>query len=79
MDGNQPHQTSTKDFKDPFNAGQMVGMLVMLTFLENNKELPVGAIDKLKWVCANNAAISFNKPTEDVFLMIDNLVKDIQV
>ena len=79
MDGNQPHQPQTKDFEDPFNAGQMVGMLVMLTFIENNKEVSASAIDRLKWICANNAAISMKKPTEDVLLVIDNLVKDIQI
>lgn len=79
MDGNQPHQTSTKNFKDPFNAGQMVGMLVILIFLEKNKEVSSDSLDKLKWICANNAATFFDKPTEDVFLEIDNLVKEIQV
>jgi len=79
MDGNQPHQAQPKNFKDPFNAGQMVGMLVMLTFIEKNKEVSAEAIDKLKWICANNAATFLDKPTEDVFLEIDNLVTEIQV
>ena len=77
MDGNQPHQEQVKDFKDPFNAGQMVGMLVILTFLEQNNGIPQEALDKLKEVTANNAQIFIEKPVEDIFLMIDNLVKEI--
>lgn len=69
-------QVSTKDFKDPFNAGQMVGMLVMITFLEQHKHIPAEQLEKLKWVCADNASIFLEKPPEDVFLVIDNIVKD---
>ncbi len=77
MDGKKPHlPNNTRDFKDPFNAGQMVGMLVMITFLEVHDHITEKEIEKLKWVCANNAAIFMDKPTEDVFLIIDNIVKD---
>lgn len=75
MDG-KPQQVSTKDFSDPFNAGQMVGMLVMITFLEVHKHISAEELEKLKWVCAENASIFLDKPTEDVFLIIDNIVKD---
>lgn len=67
------------DFKDPFNAGQMIGMLVMLTFLENNPDIPEAAIDKLRWTCATNAEAFMDKPAEDIFLFIDKIVKDIEV
>lgn len=79
MDGNQALQTQAKDFNDPFNAGQMVGMLVMVTFLEKNGPIPEEALDKLKWTCANNAAVFMDKPAEDLFLFIDNIVKDIKI
>lgn len=79
MAGNQVPQALAKDFKDPFNAGQMIGMLVMLTFIENNKGIPAEALEKLRWTCANNAEIFLDKPAEDIFLMIDNLVKDINI
>ena len=69
---------STKDFSDPFNAGQMVGMLVMITYLEKNKHTPQKMIDDLKWVCANNAEVYLQKPAEDVFLLVDNLVKEMK-
>lgn len=76
MDGKKPVLVDSKDFSDPFNAGQMVGMLVMITFLEQHKHIPHEQLEKLKWVCAYNASIFLEKPTEDVFLIIDNIVKD---
>ena len=77
MDGKKPVPLAdSKDFTDPFNAGQMVGMLVMITFLEKQKNIPGDAVDKLKWVCANNASIYLEKPTEDIFLLINNIVKE---
>lgn len=65
------------DFSDPFNAGQMVGMLVMLTFIEENNGINKEILEKIKEVAANNAQAFLNKPTEDIFLMVDNLVKEI--
>lgn len=65
------------DFKDPFNAGQMVGMLVMLTFIEQHNGIPADALEKIKEACANNAQTFLQKPTEDIYLMIDNLVAEI--
>ncbi len=72
----QLQPNNSKDFNDPFNAGQMVGMLVMIRFLEENKHIPNDHLEKLKWVCAENAAVFLDKPAEDVFLIIDNIVKD---
>lgn len=66
------------DFSDPFNAGQMVGMLVMLTFIEKNQGISADVLDQLKEVAANNAQEYFDKPTEDIHLMINNIVKDIE-
>ncbi len=67
----------SKDFKDPFNAGQMVGMLVMITFIEQNRDISNDALQLLKSVAADNVQIYLDKPTEDIFLMIDNIVKEI--
>jgi len=69
---------NTKDFKDPFNAGQMVGMLVMLTFIEQNNGIPKEMLEDLKQVTANNAQEFLEKPTEDIFLLVDNLVKEMK-
>lgn len=79
MAGKTQTLVRSDDFGDPFNAGQMIGMLVMLTFLEKQKHIPNDALEKLKWVCAGNAAVYLNKPTEDVFFIIDNLVKEIEI
>lgn len=68
----------SKNFDDPFNAGQMVGMLVMITFLENHRGISADKIEELKWVCANNAGVFLDKPAEDVFLIIDNIVKEMK-
>lgn len=65
------------DFKDPFNAGQMVGMLVMLTFIEKHNGIPADMLEEIKTVCAENVQTFLDKPTEDVFLMVDNLVTEI--
>ena len=76
MGGKMPVPQNSKDFTDPFNAGQMVGMLVMITFIERHKHVTPEKVEKLKWLCADNASIFLEKPTEDVFLSIDNLVKE---
>lgn len=76
MAGKKQPLPNNKDFSDPFNAGQMVGMLVMITFLENHQGIPIEKIEQLKWVCANNAGVFLDKPAEDVFLLINNIVKE---
>lgn len=68
----------TNDFKDPFNAGQMVGMLVMLMFIERNKGISEKGMREIKQVAADNLQQYFDKPSEDIFLMVDNIVKEIQ-
>lgn len=78
MDGNQAPQMQAKDFNDPFNAGQMIGMLVMLTFIQKNPGVPPEALDKLKWTCATNAEAYMNKPAEDIHLFIDKLVNEME-
>ncbi len=55
----------------------MVGMLVILTFIEKNHGIPQDALEKIKEVTANNAQIFLEKPTEDIFLMVDSLVAEI--
>lgn len=72
------HQHST-DYNDPFNAGQMVGMLVMLTFIERQGGLSEESINHLKTATANNLESYLDKPAEDIHLMIDDIVKEIQI
>lgn len=79
MAGKQQLQlTKNNDFNDPFVAGQMVGMLVMLTFIENNNGIPKELLQEIKQTCANNIETFLDKPIEDIFLMVDNMVKDIE-
>lgn len=77
MAGKTQLHLQNNNFKDPFNAGQMVGMLVMLSFIEKNGGITTEIIDQVKQTCANNVQVFFNKPTEDIFLMVDNMVKEI--
>lgn len=77
MAGNLLHQLPIDEFKDPFNAGQMVGMLVMLTVIENNEGISKQSLQKIKEITASNLQVYFDKPTEDIFLMINDIVKDI--
>ena len=77
MAGKPQLQLLNKDYKDPFNAGQMVGMLVMVTFIEKNGGITTEIIDQIKQVCAINVEPFFNKPAEDIFLMVDGMVKEI--
>lgn len=66
-----------KDLQDPFTAGQMVGMLVILTFIEKNSGIPQIVLDQIKDVAANNAQEFLKKPAEDIYLMVDNMVSEI--
>lgn len=78
MAGKTLHQVNPKDFEHPFNAGQMVGMLTMLMFIEENKGISQKMIDNLKWVNATNAEAFLKKPAEDIILMVSKTVKDIE-
>lgn len=77
MAGNKLHQASNIDFTDPFIAGQMVGMLVILTHIENSRGISDESLQKIKRIAANNAEQYLQKPTEDIFLMVEDMVKDI--
>lgn len=78
MVGKMAHQHPI-DYSDPFSAGQMVGMLVMLTYIEQNEGITSDVIDQLKKVAAENVQEYLDKPTEDIHLMIENIVKEIKI
>jgi hypothetical protein len=61
---------------DDFVAGQLVGMVVMLTFFEKHDEIPEEVLDKLKFKSGEQLQSYFEKPTEDIFLMIDQIVDE---
>ena len=78
MDGKKQHQSLKNDYSDPFNAGQLVGMLVMLTFIEKNQGVPEQVLRQLRIATADNLQEYFDKPSEDIHLMINNIVKDMK-
>lgn len=78
MDGKRLPHPSAKDLSDPFGAGQMIGMITILTFIEKNGGINADMLQDLKWTCANNASVFLDKPAEDIFLSIDSLVKEIK-
>lgn len=64
-------------FADPFSAGQLVGILVILTFIEQNQGIHKDFLEKLKATCAEKSAAYLDRPTEDVMLFVDGLIKEI--
>lgn len=64
---------------EPFVVGQYVGMMVILTFIENNNGINKDFLARLKSACAEQSANAMDKPTEDIYLMVDELVKNIKV
>ena len=79
MAGKVQPLSSKINSKDPFTAGQMVGMLVALTFVEQNQGISIEVLEKIKQASADSVQEYFEKPTEDIFLMIDNIVKEIKI
>lgn len=69
--------SNKNDFTDPFSAGQLVGMLVMLTFIERNRDIPVEFLEQIKTITADNLQVYFEKPSEDIHLIINDLVNEI--
>lgn len=67
-----------KDFTDPFDAGQLVGMLVVLKFIECNKGIEEDILEQLITTTADALQGYFERPSEDIHLIIDNLVKEIK-
>lgn len=77
MDGTQPPQQSKNSPKDDFSAGQLVGMLVLLKFLETHENITQTGLDNLKNITALQLEDFFEIPSEDIHLFIENLVKEI--
>jgi len=65
------------DFKDPFNAGQMMGMLVILTFIEQQKGIHEKTLSEIKSAVVHNLQVYIDKPEEDIYLIVDEMVKEI--
>lgn len=76
--GKMPLQKTDNQFNDPFSVGQLIGMLVILTFIEKNGGIPKEYLEKLKATCADRSSNFLQQPTEDIFLLVDRLVEDIR-
>jgi len=72
------NKMKNKDFTDPFDAGQLVGMLVMLKFIECNNGIEEDTLERLMTTTADTLQGYFERPSEDIHLIIDNLVKEIK-
>jgi len=53
-------------------------MLVMLAFVEKNKGIEDHTLYELKTLTANLLQEYFDRPSEDIHLMINNLVKEVK-
>ena len=67
----------TKNLDDPFSVGQLVGMMVIMQFIENNQGIHKDFMDQLMKACAEKSADYLKKPVEDVYLLVEQQVKDI--
>lgn len=67
---------SSKDLTDPFNAGQMLGIITTLMFLEKEKHIPEDMLQKIKHQSAKNLEEYLQKPSEDILLMVNDIIKD---
>ena len=62
-----------------YDAGQMLGMLIMLQSIEDNGVPDQGAIDKIKIMCSEHLETYLDKPAEDVLMMVEDAVKEISL
>lgn len=68
-----------KNFNDPFDAGQMIGMLMMLAFIEKNGGISEDLADKIKDIAASSIEEYMEKPSEDILLMVDELMEELNL
>lgn len=57
----------TEDYKQ----GQMMGMLYMIRMLKNRSPIPATVIDTIESEAIKTLSAYFDKPEEDVYLMVD--------
>lgn len=63
-------------FNDPFAAGQLVGMMVILTFIERDGGISEDMLYQLKFKAADELQGYFNEPTEDICLKVEKIVDE---
>lgn len=62
-----------------YEHGQMMGMLVVIQFIESAGETGIDGMifDKIKKIAVEDLAEYLSKPEEDVHLLVDNQLKDL--
>lgn len=78
MAGSQQPLPSSNDWMHPFNAGQMLGMLTLMVYIEKNKGISQQSIEHLKNTTVRNLEPYLNKPSEDIYLLVDSLVEEVK-
>lgn len=73
-----PQKVKPGDFKDPFNAGQMMGMVTALMFIEQHGGIDNELLQKVKYTCATNMEEYIDSPAEDILMMLDIIVKEME-
>lgn len=73
----QKSNFSLGDFDSPFSAGQCIGLMVLLEFLERNPDTTEEFRYKLKNKAAEGARVYMKIPTEDIHLIVSDLVEEI--
>ena len=65
-----------------YEHGQMMGVLVMIMTFENMMEHGIpftdSSFDKIKDIAVKDLAGYLKKPEEDIYLLVDNQIKDIE-
>lgn len=65
-----------------YEHGQMMGMLVIISMVEKISDLektPYGStFEKIKRLAAQDLSGYLKKPEEDVYLLVDNELKELQ-
>lgn len=66
---------------DDYGHGQMMGMLVIIDLIENSLDagvtIPSDTFDTIKRIAVKDLADYFKKPEEDVFLLVDQQLKEV--
>ena len=69
--------SKSSDYDDPFSAGQMVGMMVVLSIIEKSGGIDDETSRRLRHVAADGAQKYLGMPSEDIHLLIDRLIEKI--
>lgn len=58
-----------------YAQGQMMGMLCIIRLLKLRGTVPIEVVDSIEHKAAESLSVYLDKPEEDVYLMVDNLLE----